>query len=200
MKLDALIEAILYFRGEPVSKKELAKILEVSKDTLKEALDSLHGKMEGRGIALLETEDDVSLGTAPGASELITAMTKEEMSRDLGKAGLETLTIVAYKGPISRSAIDNIRGVNSSFILRNLLIRGLVERVVDPLDQRAFLYKPTVDLLRFLGISKIEDLPEYDNVVEKLEEPVTEEEAANKEVEDDLAQESPDGGLEDEII
>jgi segregation and condensation protein B len=169
MKLDALIEAVLYFRGEPVSKKELCKILEISKDTLKEALDNLRQKMEGRGVALLETEDDVSLGTSPEAADLISQMAKEEISRDLGKAGLETLTIVAYKGPISRSSIDNIRGVNSSFILRNLLIRGLVERVVDPSDQRAFLYKPTVDLLRHLGISSIDSLPEYVNISQSLE-------------------------------
>lgn len=169
MKLDSLIEAVLYFRGEPVSKKELGKILEISKDTLKEALDILRQKMEGRGVALIETDDDVSLGTAPEASELISQMAKEEISRDLGKAGLETLTIVAYKGPISRSAIDNIRGVNSSFILRNLLIRGLVERVADPNDQRAFLYKPTLDLLRYLGISSIDSLPEYVNISQNLE-------------------------------
>lgn len=196
MKLDQLIEAVLYFKGEPVLKKELAKILEISKDTLKEALDTLSGKMEGRGIALVETEDDVSLGTASGAAELIEQMTKEELSRDLGKAGLETLTVVAYKGPISRSAIDNIRGVNSSFILRNLLIRGLVERVVDPTDQRAFLYKPTIDLLRFLGISKVDDLPEYVNIEEKLDAPITEEDVEKVE-ETAPESESPDDEIKD---
>ncbi|HBM46034.1 MAG: Segregation and condensation protein B [Parcubacteria group bacterium GW2011_GWF2_38_76] len=193
MKLDALIEAILYFKGEPVTKKELAKILEISKETLKEAIDTLREKMEGRGISLVETGDEVSLGTAPDASELISQMTKEELSRDLGKAGLETLTVVAYKGPISRSAIDNIRGVNSSFILRNLMIRGLVERVIDPNDQRAFLYKPTIDLLRFLGVSRVDDLPEYVSIAEKLDTPLAEEIAVE---DNESALDFPDDGTQ----
>jgi segregation and condensation protein B len=82
----------------------------------------------------------------------------------LGKAGLETLAIILYQGPISRADIDYIRGVNSQFIVRNLLIRGLIERVDNPTDARSFLYKTTLDLLSHLGISKIQDLPEYDQV------------------------------------
>lgn len=169
MKLDALIEAILYFKGEPVPKKEVCKILEISNDALKEALIILKEKLEGRGIVLLETESEVSLGTAPLASEIIEKFKKEDFEKDLGKAGLETLTIVAYKGPISRNSIDNIRGVNSSFILRNLLIRGLIERTQDPADQRAFLYKPTIDLLKYLGIRGVDELPEYVSMNVKLE-------------------------------
>jgi len=109
------------------------------------------------------------LGTAPEMGELIEALIKEELSKDLGKAGLETLSIVLYRGPISRSKIDYIRGVSSTFILRNLLVRGLVERVSNPDDQRSFLYKPTFELLSYLGISRIEDLPEYDAVKQELE-------------------------------
>jgi segregation and condensation protein B len=75
--------------------------------------------------------------------------------KDLGKAGLETLSIILYQGPISRAEIDYIRGVNSNFILRNLLIRGLIERVENPHDQRSFLYKPTLELISYLGLSKI---------------------------------------------
>ena len=171
MKLDTLIESILYFKGEPISKKEMGKILEISQETLKEALNSLRQKLEGRGLSLVETEDDISLGTAKEAAEIIEKISKEEMNKEIGKAGLETLTIVAYKGPISRSSIDNIRGVNSSFILRNLMIRGLVERVQDPHDQRAFLYKPTLELLNFLGLAKIDDLPEYERIKTELKEP-----------------------------
>ena len=170
MKLDSLIEAVLYFKGEPVSKKEILKILEISSETLNEALKILREKLTDRGIVLIESDSEVSLGTSPEASEVIEKLRKEDLEKDLGKAGLETLTIVAYKGPIGRNSIDNIRGVNSSFILRNLMIRGLVERVGDPKDQRAYLYKPSLDLLKYLGIEKVEDLPEYANVITKLEE------------------------------
>jgi segregation and condensation protein B len=108
------------------------------------------------------------LGTAKELSSLIEQLTKEELTRDLGKAGLETLSIVLYQGPISRADIDYIRGVNSQFILRNLLIRGLVERVDNPADARSFLYQTTLQLLSHLGISKREDLPEFDKVREDI--------------------------------
>jgi segregation and condensation protein B len=90
--------------------------------------------------------------------------------RDLGKAGLETLTIILYKHPIKRSEIDYIRGVNSSFILRNLLIRGLIERLTEKEGLgRGYLYKPTLELLSHLGVSKIENLPESASITSELE-------------------------------
>jgi len=117
----------------------------------------------------VRTNDDVMLGTTKEMSSTIEKLTKEELVRDLGKAGLETLSIVLYQGPISRADIDFIRGVNSQFILRNLLIRGLVERVENPKDARSFLYKTTLSLLAHLGITKIEELPEYSQVRDDIE-------------------------------
>jgi segregation and condensation protein B len=109
------------------------------------------------------------LGTAKELSPLIEQLTKDELNRDLGKAGLETLSIILYQGPISRADIDYIRGVNSQFIIRNLLIRGLVERVDNPQDARSFLYQTTLSLLSHLGLSKKEDLPEYTKIREDIE-------------------------------
>ncbi|MEK7118382.1 MAG: SMC-Scp complex subunit ScpB, partial [Patescibacteria group bacterium] len=133
-----------------------------------DALITLEGALESTGIRLLRNGDEATLGTMPEASALIEAMTKEELSRDLSKASLETLSIVLYKGLVTRSEIDYVRGVNSTFILRNLLIRGLVERVDNPADQRSFLYKPTFQLLEYMGVSKVEDLPEHEEAVMKL--------------------------------
>jgi segregation and condensation protein B len=113
--------------------------------------------------------DMVSLATLPEASDMIDRMVKEEREKELGKAGLETLSIVLYHGPLTRSAVDHIRGVNSTFIIRNLLIRGLVEKVENPKDQRSFLYRPTLDLLRYLGVSRVEDLPSYEETRAELE-------------------------------
>ncbi len=109
------------------------------------------------------------LGTAAEASSLIEALQKEEISRDLGKAGSETLAIVLYKGPISRREIDFVRGVNSAFIVRNLLVRGLIERVEDEGKARGFLYGPTAALLSYMGISKIDALPEFENVRKEID-------------------------------
>ena len=77
------------------------------------------------------------------------------MSSEIGKAGLETLAIVLYNGPVSRREIDYIRGVNSSFILRNLCVRGLVEREADSKDQKIFKYRSSLNLLAHLGIKRL---------------------------------------------
>jgi len=163
------IEAILFWKAEPVPIKKLASLLNSEADIVKTALAELENSLKGRGLTLVRNEDEVMLGTAKELSPLIEQLTKDELSRDLGKAGLETLSIVLYQGPISRADIDYIRGVNSQFILRALLIRGLIERVDNPKDARSFLYKPTLDLLANMGISKIDELPELEQVRKDIE-------------------------------
>ncbi|MES2985620.1 MAG: SMC-Scp complex subunit ScpB [Patescibacteria group bacterium] len=160
------LEAYLFFKGEPVTIKEIARDLKISQEEVTEALQILeedHSKAK-RGVVIVQYDGVVTLGTHPDTSEIITALTKEELQRDLGKSALETLTIILYQGPITRSRIDHIRGVNSNFILRNLLMRGLVSRVPDPTDERSFVYTPSLDLLTHLGITKIEDLPDFEHV------------------------------------
>lgn len=169
MDISQKIEAVLFWKAEPVSIKNLAKLLGSNEKDITASLITLETKLAGRGVTLVRTEDEVMLGTAKELSPLIEQLTKEELTRDLGKAGLETLSIVLYQGPISRANIDYIRGVNSQFILRALLIRGLVERVDNPGDSRSFLYKPTLDLLAHLGVNKISDLPEFDKVRADIE-------------------------------
>lgn len=168
MTLDAQIEAILFFKGEPISIKKLAGLLEVHEETISEALSILEEKLTNRGLTLLKNDGEVMLGTNKEVGDLIAGIKKEELSRDLGKAGVETLSIVLYQGPISRPDIDYIRGVNSSFILRNLMVRGLVERISNPDDTRGYLYKPTFDLLAHLGVSSVAELPEFESMKEKI--------------------------------
>lgn len=165
--LDAKLEAILFYKGEPQKIKNLAKLLNVTEEDIKNALDILKERLVG--LELVTHEDSVTLTTAGEFGELIESLRKEELTKDLGRAGSETLSIVLYNGPVTRAEIDYIRGVNSTFILRNLLIRGLVKKVSNPKDQRSYLYKPTLELLSFLGVSKIEDLPNYQTVQRELE-------------------------------
>lgn len=169
MQLDAKIEAILFWKGESVSAKKLADILSVTPEEITAALTTLEEKLKDRGITLVRWEDEITLGTNKAISHLIEQLTKDELMRDLGKAGLETLSIILYQGPVSRAEIDYIRGVNSNFILRNMLVRGLIEKIPNPKDQRSFLYKPTLELLSHLGTNKIEDLPEYEKVRNEIE-------------------------------
>lgn len=162
------LEAILFWKGEPQSTKELAKALNTDIAAVEKSLQELEENLKDRGIVLLRNNDEVMLGTSPESSSLIEAITKEELSRDLGKAALETLAIILYKGPVKRSEIDYIRGVNSTFIIRNLLIRGLVEKKQAPDDQRASVYSTSFDLLSHLGISNVKELPEFDQVQEEI--------------------------------
>ena len=168
MTLEGKIEAVLFYKGEPVSRAFLAKQLGEPPESIGVALESLAKSLIHRGVTLLIKDDEVELRTAAAASILLEKMRKEELERDLSKASLETLSIILYRGPITRADIDFIRGVNSTFILRSLLVRGLIERIIDPSDERKFLYRATFDLLGNLGLSKLQDLPEYGIVTEQF--------------------------------
>lgn len=201
MILEAKIEAILFWKGEPVSVKELAKFLEVDKKEISTALEILEKNFieSSRGLTLVRNgsgvTEEVMLYTAPAASELIKKLAKDELSRDISKAAVEVLSLIIYRGPISKRDIDYIRGVNSSYILRNLLVRGLVERTETAADgqtARSFVYQPTFDLLSHLGVSKREDLPDFAKVQADIAEFMTREAEVQKETqpESESAQEN----------
>ena len=184
MELPKSLSAILFYQAEPMAIKRLAGLLRRSEGDIHGALGILEESLEKTGIRLIRNGDEVTLGTAPEAGTLIEAITKEELSRDLSKASLETLSIVLYKGLVTRGDIDYVRGVNSTFILRNLLVRGLIERIDNPADQRSFLYKPTFQLLEYMGVTRVEELPDYKETVLRLAQFVKtkEEEAARADV------------------
>lgn len=168
MPLEAQIEAVLFWRAEPIALAKLAQILNKKEAEILASLETLEKNLENRGVSLIKKDDEVTLGTNPEVSSLIEKLAKEELSRDLGRASLETLTTILYKQPVSRAEIDYIRGVNSSFILRHLMVRGLIERIANPQDARSFLYRPTFDLLQHLGLTKLEDLPDHDALAKQL--------------------------------
>lgn len=168
IELESKIEGLLFYKGEDVSIKKLAELLAVSESDIEESLKKLEVSLIGRGLVLVRKDDRVVLGISGELSSLIESIRKEEIAKELSKAALETLSIVLYKNGVSRSEIDYIRGVNSSFILRNLLVRGLVEKVIDSKDSRKILYRPTFDTLSYMNITSIEQLPNYDQVVASL--------------------------------
>jgi segregation and condensation protein B len=169
MNLESKIEAILFFKGEPVSLKKLQDILKVSKEEMELAISNLKINLSNRGIVLLEKSGEITLGTAPELSKLIEDLQKEELNKELSKASLETLSIVLYKNGASRAEIDYIRGVNSSFTLRALSVRGLVEKTTDAKDNRRYIYKPSFETLSFMGIKSVEELPDYGEVSNSVE-------------------------------
>lgn len=169
MELEAKIEGLLFYKGEDISVKKLAELLDVSIDEVEEGLSKLSISHQNRGLVVVRKDDRVVLGISKELSPVIESIRKEEITKDLSKASLETLSIVMYKNGIARSEIDYIRGVNSSFILRNLLVRGLVEKVIDIKDNRKVLYQPTFDTLQYMGVASVENLPNYADVHAQLQ-------------------------------
>lgn len=167
MNPESRIESVLFFINEPIAITELSKMLQIDKSEVKNLVKSLQEFYKNRGIVLVSDGEAVSFGTHPQNSGLIETIQKEEFSRELGRAGLETLSIILYRGPVSRREVDHIRGVNSTFILRTLLIRGLIERTEGV--ERSYSYKPTLKLLEHLGITRREDLPEFESAWKNIE-------------------------------
>jgi segregation and condensation protein B len=169
MHLEKQIEAILFYKVEPIKKSALADFFEITIQDIETALTSLQHTLSERGVRLTLTDTHAQLVTAPEASEMIESMRKSELKNDIGKAGAETLAIILYRGPISRVEVDRIRGVNSAFIIRNLLIRGLVERRNHPTDSRSFTYAITPALLNHLGVGSREALPDFEIIMNTLD-------------------------------
>lgn len=171
------LEALLFIYGEPLAVSKARAILKLNEEEFRAASDCFSEQLKdsGRGLTLLLVDDKIQLGTKAEFSALLEQVIKEETRESLTPAALETLSLIAYGGPMPRSAIDYIRGVNSSFILRNLLVRGLVERAVDPKKSNVYLYQASFAFLKHMnlpagqadlpdgqaGLSGAEALPDY---------------------------------------
>jgi segregation and condensation protein B len=164
-KLKSAVESLLFVSGEPVKITRLAKICNVGKNEIEEALEVM-GKdydEQKRGLRIIRKADSVQLGTTPENADLVGQLVRGEINADLSKPALETLSIIAYRGPITRVQIEAIRGVNCSYVLRSLLMRALVERR-ETADIRGYLYEISFDFLRTLGIQNVKELPEWENL------------------------------------
>lgn len=163
--LRSKIESLLFITARPLTVKRLMEVCDASKEDVFKALDEIAAvhNADGHGIRVLRNGNEVQMSTSPENSKMVQEFLKEETTGDLTKPSLETLTIIAYRGPVSKAELEQIRGVNCSLILRNLLMRGLVEAEGEPYDP-ATSYRVTMDFLRFLGVAGVEELPEYDKL------------------------------------
>ncbi|MBC8465222.1 MAG: SMC-Scp complex subunit ScpB [Parcubacteria group bacterium] len=161
------VEALLFYKGEGVSVHELSRMTDASEEEVREALRTLGERLDG-GVRLVVDSERAMLATAPEYAASIEELVKEELSKDLGKAGSEVLAIVVYMGPITRARIDHVRGVNSASTLRHLEVRGLIEKIPSPSDRRSMMYRPTLELLTHLGAESVEVLPDYEAIREEI--------------------------------
>lgn len=168
-KLIQKIEAVLFWKGEPVLFSDLSKIINQSEENTRNLVNKLKENLLNRGLSIVVSDQEAQLVISPDINPEIQELIKKEREGELGKAGIETLAIISYRGPISRGDIEYIRGVNCQFAIRNLMIRGLIEKKVDKNDNRKNLYYPTIEALRFLGITDSKELPEYIKVNEDIE-------------------------------
>jgi segregation and condensation protein B len=160
------VEAILFATSEPQSFKSLAERLDVGIEDIQEALSELQNRYEGHGIMLVLHDNAATLVSKPEFAQLIESIRKEELQKELSKASAETLAIVAYRPGVSKAEIEFIRGVNASYSLRALQMRGLIEQKG---AGRSVSYHPTVNVLEFFGVSSVEGLPNYTETKQKID-------------------------------
>ncbi len=164
----ANIEAVLFAFGKPMSRVELSDSIGADVETIERAIEILQTRSHSGGIILVDDGTNIELRTAPTAAEMIERIRTKDLSGDIGKAGLEVLAAILYRGPVTRSEIDFMRGVNSSQVVRTLLQRGLIRKAQRGAEGRASKLEPTTELLAEMGISKLSEVPEYEQVREKL--------------------------------
>jgi segregation and condensation protein B len=156
----ALLESLLFVADEAVPVDRLATILEIDLPEVEGALVELQQEYQTRGLRIQQKRQRVQIVTAPEASPYIQRFLGLELTGRLSPAALETLAIVAYRQPVTRAQIEDIRGVNSDSVLRTLVNRGLIEEV-GRLEQagRPTIYGTTFEFLQQFGLSRLDDLP-----------------------------------------
>ena len=154
------IEAILFSSNRPLRVRELQQVTDSDRDTVEHALDELRESLTHRGLMLQRHHDQVQLVTRPELASYVRRALRPEVTGRLSTAAYETLAIVAYQQPVSRSKIEEIRGVNSDGVVSNLELRDLVREVgrgAGPGQPK--LYGTTIRFLQMLGLESLEDLP-----------------------------------------
>lgn len=163
--LTAKIEALLFVATKPMTTKQLAVALGAQLAEIDVAIAELGAtrNIHMSGIHLVVGDEGVMLATNPAFAEVVARLAKEDVEPELTRPSLETLTIVAYRGPITKPEIEVIRGVNCTLILRNLLMRGLIVEEEDTIKLQP-VYTISHDALRSFGLHGVEELPEYESL------------------------------------
>lgn len=159
------IESLLFVASRPLSLKKISDEVGGEKEETKKILRELveEYRSAGRGIQVMEIDGEYQMSTSSNTSKMVKEFLKDEMTGELTRPALETLTIIAYRGPISKPELEQIRGVNCGLILRNLMIKGLAEAKTRDTGGEV-LYNITFDFLRHLGLNGVDELPDYDKL------------------------------------
>lgn len=173
MNLKSTIESLLFVSPKSLKLKQICKFLEKEEAEVKAALDELAQERKNTGVILLENNGEYQMATNPENSPYVKTFLNSELREKLTDATVEVLAIIAYKQPVSKAEIEAIRGVNSQYSLRHLLMRGIIEKTPNPHDARGFLYQTTTEFLQHLGLASLKDLPEFEKLVGQIKLPET---------------------------
>jgi segregation and condensation protein B len=161
-KTKRIIESILLVAEKPVSAKELTSCIGAMASEVQKSLVELMSEYKDRGIKIIKKGDYYSLVTDPENGEAVSKYLNEELRHDLSEAAIETLSIITYKQPVTRIEIEDIRGVATDQILRNLMIRGLVSEVGrKEAPGRPILYGTTMEFLQYFGFNHEDEIPKF---------------------------------------
>ena len=159
---EAAIEAILFASGEPISVKRLADTVEVEEETVYKICKTLQDrkKTDESGICIVELNDSFQMCTNPDFADYIKKALEIKKNIPLSQAAMEVLAIISYNQPVTKSFVEQVRGVESSQIVNNLVEKGLVEEA-GRLDVpgRPISYKTSINFLRCFGLSGLDKLP-----------------------------------------
>ncbi len=155
------LEALLFVAGEAVMKKELIKLLGATEEDFGLAATELREALKMRGLTLVETDTHLLLTTDASVADFLAQFNQQEAT-PLSKAAMETLAIIAYRGPVSRYDVDILRGVDSRAMIRQLTKRGLLRRVSSAGETP--MYNVTEEFFQSLGITSKERLPAFEEL------------------------------------
>lgn len=156
---EAVLEALLFVAEKPLSRREIGALAGTDRATVDARLGDLEVSLRARGIRLLVDGDRVELATAPEGGALVARYVGADAVR-LSPASLETLAIVAYRQPVTKSAVERIRGVDSDYTIRTLVHRRfIVELGRSVAPGRPFLYGTGFDFLERFGLTSLDELP-----------------------------------------
>jgi len=163
--LKCILESLLFVAEKPVSIKELANVTGNMVVDIQAALREIEKEYSERGIRLVRKGEYFALVSAPENAKEVSALLNEELRHDLSQAALETLAIITYKQPLTRMEIEEIRGVNTDSIVRNLMIRGLITEVGrKEAIGKPILYGTTMEFVQYFGLDTEASLPKIEEL------------------------------------
>ena len=173
--LEHAVEAVLFVADGPVSIDALSGALQCEREQAEEAVKALVQSTAERGVRVVRSGDNVQMVTSPQVTEVIERFLGTDLSSKLSPAALETLAIIAYRQPVTRTDVEAVRGVNSSGVIRTLIAKELIE-VQGRLEQvgRPEVLGTTFQFMQYFGISTLDELPD----IEALSKPGTDVDSA----------------------